>query len=136
MGSDTRYLILSLEGDGYAIPIARLLEITVPRGVQKDDKLTEVFEGKYEFRGKWIPVLNIKKIFQLGGKPGAAMLVVSGAKGTLGVLVDAVTEIVDTDQKPAPFPAGVMNPTLRYYRGILRHKGGLILLINEDGLLP
>ena len=32
-----------------------------------------MFEGKFEFAGKWIPVLNIKKIFRLPGKPGTAL---------------------------------------------------------------
>ncbi len=137
MDEGTRFLILSLDGESYAVPITRLLEITTPRGIQKDAKLTEVFEGKFEFRGKWIPVLNVKKILMLGGnKPGDALLIIRGAKGILGVLVDAVTEIIDTGQKPAPIPKGVVNPTLRYYDGILRHKGGLIILLNEDGLLP
>ncbi len=136
MDLGTRFLILSVEGENYAIPIIRLLEITVPRGIQRDAKLTEMFEGKFEFRGKWIPVLNIKKIFKIPGKPGSALLVIKGSKGVLGILVDAVTEIIDAEQKPVPVPRGVMNPTLQYYGGILRHKDSLILLLNEDGLLP
>ncbi len=136
MDIGTRFLILSLEGERYAIPITRLLEITVPRDIQKDTNLTEVFEGKFEYRGKWAPVLNIKKIFKLAGKAGGALLVIKGAKGVLGILVDAVVEIIETDQKPVPMPKGVMNPTLRgYYSGILRHKNELILMLNEDGLL-
>jgi chemotaxis signal transduction protein len=54
------------------MPITRLLEIAVPQAIKKDTNLTEVFEGKFEFRGKWIPVLNIKKILRLPGKPGTA----------------------------------------------------------------
>jgi hypothetical protein len=45
----------------------------VPQDIKKDANLTEMFEGKFEFRGKWIPVLNIKKIFRLLGKPGMAL---------------------------------------------------------------
>jgi chemotaxis signal transduction protein len=136
MDEGTRFLILSLAGESYAIPVTRLLEITVPHGIQKDPNLTEVFEGKFGFRGKWIPVLNTKKILKLPGGSGAALLVVKSGKGTLGILADGVMEILDTEQKPAPMPKGVMNPSLRYYSGILRHKGELILLLNEDGLLP
>jgi len=135
MDEGTRFLLLSLEGESYAIPITRLLEITAPHGIQRDAKLTEAFEGKIEFRGKWIPVLNIKKIFKLPGGKGTALLVVKGSRGLLGLLVDAVTEIIDTEQKPVPLPKGVMNPTLQYYGGVLRHKDGLILVLNEDGLL-
>jgi purine-binding chemotaxis protein CheW len=136
MDDATRFLVLSLEGESYAIPITRLLEIAVPRGIQKDSNLTEVFEGKVEFRGKWVPVLNVKKVFKLPGRAGAALLVIKSAKGVLGMLVDAVTEIINTEQKPVPVPKGVMNPTLLYFGGILRHRDDLILLLNEDGLLP
>ncbi len=136
MNEDTRFLIVSLGGENYAMPIARLQEITVPRAIKKDANLTEVFEGKFEFRGKWVPVLNIKKILRIPGKPGTTLLVVNCAKGVLGMLVDAVTEIIDTVQKPVPVPKGVMNPTLRYFGGILRHRDDLLLLLNQDGLLP
>lgn len=128
-------MILSLEGGSYAIPITRLLEITAPHGIRKDANLTGIFEGKFDFRGKPVPVLNLKKIFKLQGTQASALLIINSAKGILGILVDAVREIIDTDQKPVPLPKGVMNPTLRYYEGILRHKGELILLLNEGGLL-
>jgi chemotaxis signal transduction protein len=135
MDEGTRFLILSLDGGSYAVPITRLLEITVPRGIQKDANLTPVFEGKFEYRGKWVPVLNAKKIFKLAGKPGNALLVVNSVRGVLGILVDAVREIIDADQKPAPLPKGVMNPALKLFGGVIRHKGELILLFNQDGLL-
>ena len=67
MSEGTRYLILSLQGEGYAFPISRLLEITMPRNIQQDKSLSEAFEGKCEFRGKFVPVLNLKKIFNLPG---------------------------------------------------------------------
>jgi len=135
MDAGTRFLILSLDGESYAIPIARLLEITVARAIQRDPSLAEVFEGKVEFRGAWIPVLNVKKIFKLPGMPGTTLLVVTSGKGTLGILVDAVTDILDTEQRPAPLPKGVINPGLHYYKGILRHKEKLVLLLNQDELL-
>ncbi len=136
MDVGTRFLILSLGGEKYALPISKLLEITIPRGVHKDAKLSEVFEGKLEYRGQWIPVLDIKKVLQLAGKGGMTLLVVKNAKGILGILVDEVMEILESDQKPAPMPQGVINSGFRYYGGILRHKEDLVLLLNEDGLLP
>jgi purine-binding chemotaxis protein CheW len=136
MDDRTRFLILSLSGESYALPITRLLEITVPRNIQKDPNLTEMFDGKFEFRGRLIPVLNTKKIFKLPGALGETLLVVKSIKGTIGLLVDAVTEILDTEQKPVVMPKGVINPSFPYYSGILRHKEKIVLLLNEDGLLP
>jgi chemotaxis signal transduction protein len=136
MNEGTRFLILSLEGEAYAVPISRLLEIAVPRNIQKDPNLSGPFEGTFEFRGNLIPVLNIKKILKLSGVIGTTLLVVKSGKGTLGVLVDAVTEILDTDQRPVPMPKGVINPGIPYFSGILRHKDNLVLLLNGDGLQP
>jgi len=135
MGTETRFLILSLDGEGYAIPIDRVAEITVPREMRRNGDLTEVFEGRVEFRGKWMPVLNLRKLFKLSGAPGSVLLIVKTGKGDIGMLVDAVTEILDTDKKPLPMPRAVLNPSLPYFHGIIRHKGKLVLLLNEDGLL-
>ncbi|OGW40844.1 MAG: hypothetical protein A2010_07725 [Nitrospirae bacterium GWD2_57_9] len=135
MDEDTRFLILSLDGDSYALPISRLQEITVPRDIHKDDGLSTLFEGAVEYRGRPIPVLNPKKVLNLAGKPGGVLLVVKGAKGPLGVLADEVREIIESNQKPAPVPAGVMDRGIRVFRGLIRHKGELILLLNEDGLV-
>ncbi len=136
MDVGTRFLILSMGGDKYALPIAKLLEITIPRGVSRDSNLPAVYEGKLEYRGQWIPVLDIKKVFKISGKTGTTMLVIKTVKGILGALVDDVMEILDSDQMPAPMPEGVINSGLLYYRGVLRHKEDLVLLLNEDGLLP
>jgi purine-binding chemotaxis protein CheW len=136
MDEGARFLILSLEGELYAIPITLLLEIKTAGEIRKDPNLTELFEGTFEFRGKGIPVVSAKKILKLPGKPGTALLVLKSRRGTLGLLVDAVMDILDTSQKPITLPPGVMSAGSRYYDGILRHKEKLVLLLNDDGLLP
>ena len=136
MDDRTRFLILSLSGESYALPITRLLEITASRVTQQDPTEAEMFEGKVEFRGRLIPVVNIKKIFKLPGTLGETLLVINSVKGIIGLLVDNVIEILDTEQKPLPMPKGIINPRLKYFSGILRHKENLVLLLNEDGLQP
>jgi chemotaxis signal transduction protein len=136
MDDKIRFLILSLEGESFAIPITSLLEITVPKNIQKDQKLSEIFEGKLDYRGKMIPAVNLKKVLKLPGNPGGALIVVKSSKGVLGLLVDTAKELLETAQKPVPMPRGVLNPSLNYYAGILRNREDLVVLLNEDGLLP
>jgi chemotaxis signal transduction protein len=135
MAEGKRYLIFSLEGENYAVPIAGLLEITVARNIEKDLDLPG-FEGKVEFRGSWVPVLSIHKFLNLSSPPGSTLLVTQGKNGILGLLVDAVTDILDTGQSLIPMPDNLVDPDLRCYNGILRYKETLALLLNEDGLLP
>lgn len=136
MDDKTRFLIVLLEGESFAIPITSLLEITVSRSIQRDQKLSEIFEGKFDYRGKMIPVVNLKKILKLPGNPGGGLIVVKSSKGVLGLLVDTAKELLETTQKPVPMPRGVLNPSLNYYAGILRNREDLVVLLNEDGLLP
>jgi len=136
MDESKRFLILSLEGETFAIPIASLLEITVPRNIQKDPKLSEVFEGKIDYRGKLIPVVNLKKVLKIPGRPGGGLIVMKSSKGPLGLLVDSATELFEGREHPAAIPRGVLNSSLQYYAGILKNRDDLVLLLNEDGLLP
>ncbi len=136
MDESKRYLILSLDGASFAIPITSLLEITVPRNIQRDQKLSEIFEGKMEYRGKLIPVVNLKKILKLPGKPGSGLIVMKSSKGLLGLLVDSASELLETQEKPTAIPRGVLNSSLNYYAGLLKNRDDLVLLLNEEGLLP
>jgi chemotaxis signal transduction protein len=136
MDESKRFLILSLEGANFAIPIVSLLEILVPRNIQKDPNLSEIFEGKFEYRGKLIPVLNLKKVLKLSGKPGGGLIVMKSSKGLLGVLVDGASELLETSERPSPIPGGVLNTSLNYFAGILRNRDELVLLLNEEGLMP
>ncbi len=136
MDETKRFLILSLEGASFAIPITSLLEITVPRDVQKDKSLPEIFEGRIEYRGQLIPVLNLKKFLKLPGKTGGGLIVMKSSKGFLGVLVDGASELLETRERPTAIPSGVLSGGLNYYAGILKNRDDLVLLLNEEGLLP
>ncbi|HYA86429.1 MAG TPA: hypothetical protein VEI57_05090 [Nitrospirota bacterium] len=47
---------------------------------------------------------------------------VKSIKGMVGLLVDAVIEIVDMEQKPVAMPKGVSKHGFQYFRGIQRYK--------------
>jgi hypothetical protein len=49
--------------------------------------------------------------------------------------VDAAKEILESAQKPAQLPKGIMDPHQTYYAGILRNREELVLILNENSLL-
>jgi chemotaxis signal transduction protein len=136
MDERTRFLILSLEGESFAVPITCLLEITVPRWIHKDQSPSAMVEGTVEYRGREIPVVNLKKVLQMPGDPGGSLIVVKSVKGVLGLLVDAAKELLESGQKPAELPQGLMESPQQYYAGILRNREDVVLILNENSLLP
>ncbi len=136
MNESKRFLILLLEGGSFAIPITSLIEIMVPRNVQKDPNLPEICEGRIEYRDTLIPVVNVKKVLKLPGRPGGSLIVMKSSKGPLGLLVDGASELLETRESPCAMPQGVVDSSLQHYVGILKNRDDLVLLLNEDGLLP
>jgi purine-binding chemotaxis protein CheW len=136
MVESERYLILSLDSESFAMPIESILEITVPRSVRKNQQLPDIFEGTVDYRGAPIPVLNLKKLLKLSGKPGGNLLVLKSKKGLLGLLADSASELLQPKESPAAIPAGVLDRSINYYAGILRNRDELILLLNAEGLVP
>jgi len=135
MDEQNRFLIVSLEGEHFALPIANLAEITVPRAVRQDANLSALFEGMMEYRGTMIPVADLKKILKIPGRTGRSLLVMKNTKGTLGFLVDTATELLTSAEAPAPLPRGLISGSQKTYAGILRSREDLVLLLNVDGLL-
>ena len=131
-----RFLILSLAGETFAITIESLIEIAVPRVITKEPNLSEIFEGKVEYRGGEIPVVNLKKVLKMPGDPGRSLIVVKSTKGVLGLLVDAANELLESSQQPVQLPPGLLESKHNYYAGILRNREDLVLLLNENRLLP
>jgi purine-binding chemotaxis protein CheW len=135
MDETKRFLIVSVEGASFAVSIASVLEITVPRKIQKDQKLSEIFEGKIEYRGSMVPVVNLKKVLKLPGNPGNGLIVIRSNKGLLGILVDGASELLETKVLPDAMPRGVMSQGINCFAGVLRNRDDLVLLLNEEGLL-
>lgn len=48
MDEHTTFLILSRVGERDAIPITGRMDITIPRGIQRDPNLIELLEGKLD----------------------------------------------------------------------------------------
>ncbi len=136
MNESKRFLILLLERGSFAIPITSLIEIMVPRNVQKDPNLPEICEGRIEYRDTLIPVVNVKKVLKIPGRPGGSLVVMKSSKGLLGLLVDSASELLETKESPCAMPRGVLDSSLQHYAGILKNRDDLVLLLSEDGLLP
>jgi purine-binding chemotaxis protein CheW len=135
MDERNRFLIVSLEGESFALAISNLVEITVPRAVQKDPKLSAVFEGTMEFRGNTIPVADLKKILTIPGRPGASLLVMKNAKGTMGLLVDTAVALLTAAEAPSQMPRGLLRGSQKTYAGLLRTADTLVPLLDVEGLL-
>lgn len=125
--------------DLYAIDIMRIKEIIRPLRLTNLPKFPGFVEGIINLRGSVIPVIDLRKRFDLKEcdiSANTRLLIVSLAAQLLALVVDEVTEVVSVltrDIKPPPQLGEGIN--CNYLIGVCLVKQDLIMLLNIDQLL-
>ncbi len=142
-GGTDKLVVFTMDTDNetyeYGLPIGQVHEITRPGQTVKLPGVPAFVEGIMNLRGSIIPVVDIKKRFNLGSasvKDTTRIIVVQLNGKKCGVLVDDVVEIIslsagDLDQPPAL--AGGINS--QYIMGIGKFGDRLIIALDMVKIL-
>jgi purine-binding chemotaxis protein CheW len=99
---EQQYLTLSLQGEKYAIPVGRVLEVLEYAKITRLPRMAAYMKGLIDLRGRGVPVLDLALRFGLQESEVAkdtAIVVVEmeGEDGSMvvGLIADAVHEVVE-----------------------------------------
>ncbi len=97
-------------------------------------------EGTTLFRDRVVPVLNLGRRFGLSGTgptDDTRIVVVAGGDGFAGLVVDAVSEVVDVPgSRIEPVSDVVSNAANRYLSGIAKLDGRLVCVVDAERIVP
>jgi purine-binding chemotaxis protein CheW len=134
------YLTVRLRDELYALRVEYLVEILPAPRITRVPSVPEHILGVMNFRGEILSVIDLKRFFSLpqSSEPAAERIVVVVKHGELrtGLLVDGVGDLVPLsadDLAEEPLVAGRAQRAT--FEGVARFKGGLVTLINLEGLL-
>jgi purine-binding chemotaxis protein CheW len=126
----------------YAIDIMRIKEIINPLPVTVVPKAPAFIEGVIELRGAILPVVDVRKRFDLAPtQPSRATkyLIVGLDVGTIrmivGLVVDRVSEplrVPKTDVRPAP---QLTVGERAFFSGVVHHGDRMLMVLDVDALL-
>ena len=128
-----------LGDDLFAIDIMRIKEIIRPQKLSSLPKAPPFVEGVINLRGSVIPVIDLRKRFDMPEREESLpirLLIVAVTGQLLGLVVDDVTEVVTVpvkDIKPPPQMVGGVGA--EYLIGVCLARESLIMLLNIDQLL-
>ena len=132
--SAVQLVVLSLGGEEYALPIARVQEIIrsiEPRAV---DSSVHWLRGVISLRGKIIPVCDLAARLGLGHEQvdGAKIVIIDTDTGSAGVIVDEVDEVltVAAEQLEA-VPGGCPE----FIQAVAKVGDRLIVLLDPESML-
>ena len=129
------------DGD-YAVDIMRIKEIINPVAVTPMPKAPPFIEGVIELRGAILPLIDVRKRFDLVATPATRstkILIVSVDLGEqriiVGLVVDRVSEplrVPKADIKPAP---QLTVAEQAFFNGVVHHQGRMLMVLEVDALL-
>jgi purine-binding chemotaxis protein CheW len=96
-------------------------------------------EGVLDVRGTVVPVVDLRRRFevaQVGYDDETRIVLVEFGDERLGLVVDSVTEVLRAPETSiSEPPAYIRGLSAEFIRGIVRHGGRLIILVDLDRIL-
>lgn len=139
-------LCFALAGEAYGIPILKVREIQASAAITRIPRAPAFMPGVINLRGAIVPILDLRVRFALGDPPegGRPVMIIVEVQGrTLGIRVDAVSEVVDLDPariQPPPDWGGEVALDREFISGLAHQAGpegedGMLILLDLDRLL-
>jgi len=123
----------------YGVPITKVQEIITMAKPTKLPQAPAFVEGIINLRGKIIPIIDLKKRFQMGSSEFTTetrSVVVEVAGQTVGIIVDEVSEVLRiSEDNIESAPAIVGGIAADYLTGVGKIDGRLLVLLDMDKIL-
>ncbi|MEK6579847.1 MAG: chemotaxis protein CheW [Bdellovibrionota bacterium] len=129
-----QYLTFFIDHEIFALSVDQIREITKIPVITKVPNLPDFVVGVFNLRGSVVPTLDLR--MKLKKKPledGSlrTVIVLQGAKGLVGCIVDSVSDVIIlTDKEITPAPRFVNKMTKQFVLGIGNKKDALIMLVD------
>lgn len=136
---EQQLVVFDLSTEAYGVDIGAVREIIRLQDITKVPRTPEFVEGVINLRGKVIPVVDLRKRFGLPAeeesKENRIVVVDIGAQD-IGVIVDAVTEVLRIATESVEPPASVIiTADSEYLLGIAKLDSRLIILLDLEQVL-
>lgn len=128
-----------LANEEYGVEIVRAQEIIMPGQITRMPEVPDFICGLINLRGHVIPIVDLRKRLGLEAKPNdehTRIIVVNVQKRIIGMVVDAVTEVlrIGADQVESP-PSSIAGIDHDYVRGLVKLQEKLLILLNIENVL-
>jgi len=120
------------------VPILAVREIITMPSITELPHLPPYVRGITNLRDTIIPIINLKFLLNVasGEEEGKTIIVVSSGQVTFGIVVDAITGVVNANETEIEPTEGFVNNSSDSIAGVAKINNKLIVLLNIKKLLP
>jgi purine-binding chemotaxis protein CheW len=138
--TEEHVVIFRLADEYYALDIQTVQEIVRMQTITSIPGSDFWVEGITNLRGRVVPVIDLRKRCGVNAGEYTAetrIVVVSSATGMVGLIVDAVSEVMRIPGEQVEAPSAIVSvPENTYLRGIAKLDDRLVSLMDLEGVLP
>jgi purine-binding chemotaxis protein CheW len=132
-----QFVVLRLGGREYALPARAVVQVLRMVAIRPVPESPMWISGVINLRGRMTPMLDLRKRLGLPAEtPGlsAHIVIVRSNDAILGLIADAVLEVLALDEDAVEPPGGAAGRS-RVISGVARSNDRLILVLDVDRLL-
>jgi purine-binding chemotaxis protein CheW len=126
-----------LDEQHYALHLSAVERIVMVAEITPLPKAPQIIAGIINIQGRIIPVLNIRKRFNLPEREtdlGDHLIIANTAKRSVALAVDAVAGVVGRAEGEITIPGEIL-PGLEYVEGVAKLEDGLIMIHDLEKFL-
>ena len=135
----TQIVSFRVANEEYGVDIMRVQEIILPGEITQMPEVPDFIRGLINLRGHVIPIVDLRKRFGLPinqHDEHTRIIVVNVENKTIGMVVDAVNEVLRINQEQIePPPSSVVGIDHAYIESLVKFEHKLLILLNIDNLL-
>ncbi|RQD76127.1 MAG: purine-binding chemotaxis protein CheW [Candidatus Syntrophonatronum acetioxidans] len=137
---EIQLVIFSLHGEEFGIDINQVKEVLKFIQVTHIPHTAEYVEGVINLRGEVIPVVNLRKRFDISDEKEEELkkrIIIAKIEGDLvGLIVDSVSEVLRLPLRAVESPSGtVAGSRSEFLRGVGKHDDRLIIILELDKII-
>ncbi len=135
---ELQLVIFRLAKEEYGLPITKVQEINRLVPITKLPQTPSFMEGIINLRGRIIPVIDLRKRFQVAAaeqNDDNRIIIVEVSGQTIGIIVDAVTEVVRLPGSSVEPPPPTFILDAQYIHGVGKLDERLLIMLDIDKIL-
>lgn len=138
--AETQFVVFRLGKEKYGIDILNVAGITEFDKFSKVPTAPSFVEGVMNLRGDVIPVINLKKKFNIEAsvaeEDDARVILINVKNSTIGFLVDDANQVVKiNDEDIEDTPQILKSDDRKFLKGVGKREGELYILLDMDNIL-
>ena len=136
---EKRIVIFKIEDEEFATSISQVERILEFEKITKIPDAPQYLMGLINYQGRIIPIIDLRKRFNLSGTGIAnetKIIIAKQGEGDIGLIVDAVSEVADISEDIISSPPEIISGIIKkYIKAIIKIDSRIIIYLDLSKIL-